>query len=228
MSEQQLVEKSEDIKSRVMGEIRKKKICMAGHGEILAKKLGLECAIVASLLAGAFVFSLIFYVLKKTKILKFLLMGSPGLKVFFLSVPYGYLVAFIGAVILALYFSNKLDLSYQTKISSNLIKLILLFATVVLVVIFILADAHRLFGEPANMRIPKEMAIDGKIMEFSPEKIIVEEEDGRVVELKPEKKIGSDLKAEEILGKHLQAVGVRDPKDDHFFDAQEILCCDND
>ena len=217
-----------DIKSRVMGEIRKKKICMAGRGEILAKKLGLECAMLASLLVGAFILSLVFYVLKKTKVLKFLLMGFPGLKVFLLSIPYGYLVAFIGAVLLALYFSNKLDLSYQTKTPPNLIKLILLIVTLVLVVIFVLVDAHRLFGELSNMRIPKEIAIDGKIMEISPGKVVIEEEDGKVVEVRPGKGVPFNDEKKDSLGKHLRAIGARNPENDYLFSAQFILCCDED
>ena len=47
------VEKTEDIKSRVMGEIKKKKISIDSSSAIFAKNLGLECAMGAGILGGA-------------------------------------------------------------------------------------------------------------------------------------------------------------------------------
>jgi len=79
-----------DIKERVMGEIKKKKIGIIGRYVVLAEKIGMEGAIAASLLAGAFIISLIFYIFKKTKVLKFFSLGIPGLKVILATIPFGY------------------------------------------------------------------------------------------------------------------------------------------
>ena len=63
MDNEQIKKAGVDMKNRVMGEIKSKKICMASRRSLFAKKLGLECAMVASLLAGAFIISLAFYIL---------------------------------------------------------------------------------------------------------------------------------------------------------------------
>lgn len=217
-----------NIKERVMGEIKSKKICMSSSGSIFARKLGLECAMVISLLAGAFIISLAFYILKKTKILKFLTLGFPGLKVFFLSIPYGYIALFIGIVIVAIYISNKLDLSYETRISETFLYFLMLGAILVLVVVFIMIGIHEYFGEISKNRIPKESAISGRIESVSGDMLTVEEDDGQFVEIKLGKDAHIDGDFKDIKGKYIRAVGVRDPKDIHLFKAENVLCCDND
>ncbi|HRZ95547.1 MAG TPA: hypothetical protein P5262_03200 [Candidatus Moranbacteria bacterium] len=229
MEEEQLKKSQIDMKSRVMNEIKKKRICISSPSAVLAKKLGLECAMVAGLLGGAFLMSIFFFVLKKTGVMKFLLLGFPGLKVFLLTIPYGKVALFIGILMLTLYFSKKLDLCYQTGMSPNLIILALVGVVVFLMVVFILADIYKLMFKGLGIsKIPKEIAIDGRIKSISLEKIVIEEEDGQIVELKLDGSARIDGKAEDILGKHLRAVGIRDPQNSRFFHAQNVLCCDND
>jgi hypothetical protein len=217
-----------DMKERVMGEIKSKKICMSSSRSIFARKLGLECAMVISLLAGAFIISLAFFILKKTKILKFLTLGFPGLKVFLLAIPYGYLALFIGIVIVAIYISNKLDLSYESKMSETFLYFLMLGAILFLVIIFIMIGIHEYFGEISKNRIPRESAISGRIEAISGDMLTVKEEDGQFVEIKLGKNVHIDEDFNEIRGKYLRAVGVRDPKNIHYFRAESVLCCDND
>jgi|WetSurMetagenome_2_1015567.scaffolds.fasta_scaffold339048_1 hypothetical protein len=228
MSDEQPKKAGVNMKERVMGEIKSKKICMSSSGSIFARKLGLECAMVMSLLAGAFIISLAFYILKKTKILKFLTLGFPGLKVFLLSIPYGYVALFVGIIIVAIYISNKLDLSYETKISETFLYFLMLGAILILVIVFIMIGIHEYFGEISKNRIPKESAISGRIEEISGDILTVEEEDGQFVEIRLGKNVHVDEDFEDIKGKYIRAVGVRDPKDIHLFKAENVLCCDND
>jgi len=217
-----------NMKERVMGEIKSKKICMSGPGTLLAKKLGLECAMAAGFLAGAFVIALVFYILKKTKILKFLTLGIPGLKVFLLSIPYGYIALFIGIVILVFYIFNKLDLSYETKIAEKYLYFLMVGAIFILVIVFILIGVHEYFGEISKNRIPRESAISGRIESVFGDVLTIQEDDGQLVEIRLGKKVHMDENFENIRGKYMRAVGVRDPKDMHFFRAENVLCCDND
>lgn len=217
-----------DVKNRVMDEIRNKKICMESHKSLRAKKLGLECAMVTSLLAGAFIASLVFYVLKKTKVLKFLSLGFPGLKVFLLTLPYGYIAFLIGLLIVILYIFNKLDLSYETKISTTSLYLLIFIAGVFLVWIFIVADVHKYFIEIFPRRIPRENAISGKVEEFSEDDLIIVEEDGQIVRVRPNKDFRLNKRSEDVKGKYLRAVGERNPKDVNYFQAENILCCDDE
>jgi len=228
MDDEQPKKAEVNMKARVMGEIKSKKICMSSSRSIFARKLGLECAMVMSLLAGAFIISLAFYILKKTKILKFLTLGFPGLKVFLLAIPYGYIALFIGIVILVLYISSKLDLSYEAKISETLLYFLMLGAIFVLVIIFVMIGVHEYFGEISKNRIPRESAISGRIESVFGDVLTVEEEDGQLIEIKLGKNTHIDEDFENIRGKYIRAVGVRDPKDAHFFKAENVLCCDND
>lgn len=217
-----------DVKNRVMDEIRSKKICMESHRSLLAKKLGLECAMVASLLAGAFIASLVFYVFKKTKVLKFLSLGFPGLKVFLLTLPYGYIAFLIGLLIVILYIFNKLDLSYETRIPAASLYLLIFVAGVFLVWMFIAADIHKYFSEIFPERLPRGNAISGKVEEFSEDDLTIVEEDGQIVRVRPNKDFYFNKKSENIKGKYLRAVGERNPKDGNYFQAENILCCDDE
>lgn len=216
-----------DMKNRVMDEIKRKKICILSSKSILAKKLGLECVMVASLLAGTFFVSLAFYILKKTKVLKFLFLGMPGLKVFLLTIPYGYIAAFLGVLILILYISNKLDLPYETKISCGKLYLMIFGTVSTLMAIFIIAGIHDYYAGIASDRIPKERAVLGRVQGFSDDYLIIEE-NGQIVKIKIKEGVRFDEKTENIRGKYLRAVGTRDPEDVHYFQAESILCCDND
>lgn len=224
------VEKTEDIKSRVMGEIKKKKISIDSPSAIFAKKLGLECAMAAGILGGAFLISIFFYVLKKAGVLKFLSLGFPGLRVFLLTVPYGYVALFAGMIILTLYIANKLDLPYKTRTSLGLVFLFLLGSVIAVGLIFILVGVHEYFKELAKGRIPKDISICGRIEGFSNGKLRLEEEDGQmaIIELGEKERDFIMNERRDIMGRYFRAVGERDPKDNHYFHAKNILCCDED
>jgi hypothetical protein len=229
MSEDQAGEKMPDIKKRVMGEIKSKKIRMCSHAEILAKKLGMEGAIVASILLGALIISIIFYIFEKTKVLRFFFLGMPGLKVILMTIPYGYITVFAAALILTLYLASKLDLCYETRISSSYITLLLLGATCIIGIIFITMGVHNYFKDLAKNKAPRGTYIYGRVENFSGDNVKVEEEDGRVVNLKLSKKSQKLMEEEGVTGgRYLRAVGTRNPKNSNEFRAEEILCCDED
>jgi hypothetical protein len=217
-----------DIKEKVMGEIKKKKICMASQRSVLAKKLGMEGVIVADLLAGALVISLVFYIFKKTKMLKFFSLGIPGLKVILSTVPYGYIALFAAMMLLALYLANKLDLCYETKLPYNILTLTFLGLVAIVGIIFILFGAHQYFENITENKIPREKAISGRVENFTEDSVTIEEENGDLVKVKLGKDINSKEEFENNQGRYLRAVGVRDPHDGHYFQAESILCCDSD
>jgi len=215
-----------DVKNRVMGEIRKKRICISSPNSILAKKLGLECAMICSLLAGTFLVSFIFYILEKTRVLKFLFLGMPGLEVFLLTIPYWHLIIFFGILILVLYIFHKLDLPYETKISCGKLYFMIFGILSILTVVFVMIGIHDFFIGISQNRIPKEKAVLGKVRDFSGEYLLVEEE-GQLIKIKIKEGVPFDKKPENIKGKYLRAVGARDPENFQNFQAESILCCDN-
>jgi hypothetical protein len=228
MSGEKLGKDRSDVKSKVMGEIRKKKIRMTCHAAILAKKLGLESAMLGSLIFGALLISVFFYFFKKTKLIKFVNLGVPGLKVLLTTIPYDYIVLFIVSIILAVYLANKLDLSYENKVSGNILAIFFLMASIILGVFFILAGFHETVKGWSKNKIPRDNAVWGKVLEISPKEVTIQDENGDLVrvELKRSvdmKKIGTNEK-----GRYMRAVGDRDKNDSSFFHAENVLCCDDD
>jgi hypothetical protein len=104
----------------------------------------------------------------------------------------------------------------------------MLGAIFILVIIFIMIGIHEYFGEISKNRISKESAISGRIESVSGDILTVEEDDGQFVEMKLGKNARFDEDFENIRGKYIRAVGIRDPKDMHLFKAENVLCCDDD
>jgi hypothetical protein len=228
MSEEKLKKTGTDMKAKVMSEIRKKKIGITSHSRIVAEKLGMEGIIAADILTGAFIISIVFYIFKKTKVLKFLSLGVPGLKVILLTIPYGYIAVLAGAVLLAFYLISKLDLCYETKCSHNFIIFTLFGSIFIIGMIFIAAGVHEYFESLTKNKMPKERSIIGKIDQVDEGGVTLEEEDGQMVKVKFGKNIKLDNNFEGIRGKYLRAVGERDSKNVHYFRAESVLCCDED
>lgn len=109
-------EKSKDelfkknMKDKILLSIRERGIKIKKPFVFFAQKMGLESALVASIILGAFLVSVILYFFKKNELLKFLSLGVPGIKVFLVSLPYDYLALFIATLILAIYLANKIEL----------------------------------------------------------------------------------------------------------------------
>lgn len=217
-----------DLKNKVMGEIKKKKIKIICPSVILAKKLGLEGALVFSIIWGALLVSIFLYFLKKTKLIKFIGLGFPGLKVFLTTIPYDYIALFILAMITAIYFANKLDLSYERRIPDNFFALFFLTASILVGMFFVLMGFHEVVKGWSKNSIPRDSAIVGRIMDSSPGEVIIQEEDGKLVKVELKKGVDFSSGDVDIKGKFMRAVGDRNKKDDSYFNAESVLCCDDD
>ncbi len=217
-----------DMKNKVMEEIKKKKIKMACPSVILARKLGLEGGLFFSIICGALLVSIFLYFLKKTRLIRFVELGFPGLKVFLATIPYDYIALFILAMIVAIYLANKLDLSYESKIPDNLFTSIFFATSIIVGLFFVFAGVHEAVKGWSKNRIPRESAIVGKIVDFSPGEFIIQEEDGELVRVELRREAGFDNGDIDIRGKFMRAVGDRNKKDPGYFNAESILCCDDD
>lgn len=223
------LEKEElDMKSRVMGEIKKKQICITCPSMVFAKKMGLESALVFSIIWGALMISIFLYFLEKTKLFKFIGLGFPGLKIFLTTIPYDYIALFILSMIAAIYFANKLDLSYERKIPDNLFVLVFVLASILVGMFFVAMGFHEIVKGWSKNDIPHDSAIVGRIIDFSPKEIIVQEEDGNIVKIEMKKGVDFYNKDIDFKGKIMRAVGDRDEKNEGYFNAEDVLCCDND
>ena len=219
-----------NVKNKVMGDIRCGKLRILCPAAVLARKLGFESALVFSIIWGAFFVSVFLYFLKKTKLFKFIGLGLPGLKVFLATLPYDYIALFILSIIVAVYFANKLDVGYEKKIPENTVAAILLFFSVLVGLFFVLAGVQDVFHGWSKNKIPHNNAIVGRIIEFSPREVLVEEEDGSLVRVRTSVDIDPiDSNANgDFRGKFMRAVGIRDTTNPSYFRAENVLCCDGD
>jgi hypothetical protein len=232
MTENQPNEKRNDfavnMKSKVMEEIKAKKIRMRSPLVFLAEKLGMESALAVFLIFSILLVSLIFYFLKKNGLLKFLSLGMPGVKVFFQVLPYDYIVLFIIAIILAVYLANKIELFQGNFEHTDIFIGIFLIGAIVLGIIIGMLGAGDFFHGWNKKKIPKDMAIHGKIETISPNFVVVENDDGELVSVYTDKMKPQIGNANYTPGKFLRAVGTRDKKDANIFHAEQIRCCDDD
>lgn len=218
------MEKNENVKSKVMEEIKQKKIRMRSHFVFLAEKLGLAGAATIAVLCGAILFGFIFYFIKKTGLFLFLSLGAPGTKVFFSAFPYGYAILFSAAIALAIYLANRWELFSGYCERTNRFAICFLLTALVLGSFFAILGAEIFYKNYAKRKIPSNAAVIGRIKYFSEEKIVIEDEDGNLrnvfVTNVPEK-----IKYEE--GKFLRAVGEMEKDDDSIFHAVRVRCCDD-
>lgn len=217
-----------DLKEKIMGDIRCGKVKIICPMEILARKLGFEGLLVVSLVFGAFLLSVFFYFLKKTGLLKFMSLGIPGVKVFLSTLPYDYIALFILSFFLAVWAANRLDLSYQSKISGNIFMGSFLVASIFLGGFFMFLGMHKFFSGWSKNKVPRESAVWGRVMELTPREVVIQDEDGQLIRVEIEKGEPLSFPPPDAPGKFLRAVGGRDPHDPGFFHAESVLCCDDE
>lgn len=216
------------IKERVMRKIKERHLKITRRWVFLAKKLNLESGLILSFLLGALLVSLTLYFFEETKLSRFLSLGWPGFKVFFLSLPYGYIILFGAAVLAAIYLAEKLNLPCQINTACHIIALYFLAAVIVLGIVFVFLGINKIIRGWHN-EIVRDRAVYGRIKEITEEGVLLEDRDGHLIKIIMGKNLPStekELKYEE--GRFLRAVGARDRDDDSFFHAQRVRCCDDD
>jgi hypothetical protein len=219
---------SVDVKDSVMKRIKEKQVKMKCASFFLAEKMGLQGALIASLVVGALIISITFHFLDKTKLFRFSSLGFPGLRVIFLTIPYDYLVLFFLVLILAIYFAKKLDIPCRENITFERIFVYFFLASFLVGLFFITLGMHKFVKGWSTNKIPRHMSIHGKIVEVTSEEVFVEDDDGRLTELIFDKKDLSPSKKDYIQGMFLRAVGNRDKNNETFFHVEGVLCCDED
>lgn len=217
-----------DVRNSVMGKIKTRKIKMRSHLVFLAEKLGLESALIISLLAGAILISIFFYFFKKTGLLKFLSLGIPGFQVFLYTLPYDYVALFLIAILLAVYFAKKLDLPCKENMSCDRMSVLFITLSILVGLFFILIGLHETLRGWSSNKVPRDMAVFGKIKKVEGKSVWIEDEDGNLVKviIDGEKKLDEDF--DKIEGKIFRAIGDRDEKSENpYFHAKNFVCCDN-
>ncbi|MFZ2975322.1 MAG: hypothetical protein WA055_01665 [Candidatus Moraniibacteriota bacterium] len=220
-------EKKDIVKEKVMQVIKSKKVKMRSHLVFMAEKLGLESALAGAIIFGSLLISILFYFLKKTGVLKFLSLGTPGLKIFLLTLPYDYIALFIFFVILAIYFANQIELFCGNCTRTDSFAVYFFAGSLILGTIFGVMGVGEYLKGWSGKNIPRESAISGRVKTFSPEEVLVEDENGKIVRIFIKKPQPTSVDEYET-GKFLRAVGTRDLDDDNLFHAQIVRCCDED
>jgi len=129
-------DKNPNIKERVMKSIKEKKVTMRSRLVFVLEKIGLESALVGTIILGALIISILFYFLKKNGVLKFITLGIPGIKVVLLTLPYDYIALAIACIILAIYFANQIELFCGNCTQTNRFVVYFLIVSVILGVFF--------------------------------------------------------------------------------------------
>jgi len=220
-------EKKDIVKEKVMQAIKSKKVKMRSHLVFMAEKLGLESALAGAIIFGSLLVSILFYFLKKTGVLKFLSLGTPGLKIFLLTLPYDYIALFIFFVILAIYFANQIELFCGKCERTDYFAVYFFIGSLMLGIFFGLIGIGDFLQGWSQKNIPRESAIYGRVKNFSSKEVLVEDENGKLVKIFIEtpEPIKNNSYEE---GKILRAIGSRDLDDDNLFHAQVVRCCDED
>jgi hypothetical protein len=226
----QIEESAPNMKEKVMGEIKNKKIKMRSHFIFLAEKLGMQSALAALLVVSALLISLIFYFFKKTGILKFLVFGTPGWKIFILALPYDYIVLFLIALLAAIYFANKLEIPCHENISYRRIFFYFFIASVLSGIFFALVGFEKIFKGWSKKRVPEQLGVDGRIKKLGAGEVDIEDEDGRLVRVFFERSPMDDKRFDGAEGKFFRAVGAGEGsrEDGYRFHATDFECCTGD
>lgn len=196
------------VKQRVMREIREGKVKITSPLVIFIKKLGIRSTVLAFFVVSGLSLSVFFYFLNKTQSLGFLSMGLPGLKVFLLAIPYGYIALFLLTFIIANYFYSQLNFLRRGRFYSSYFSLIFFLISLILGIFFIYWGVTSALN--GGSRIPRDVSVYGTIKDIQHGEAWVEEEDGKVVRV-----ILSKFKLEptsSLKGKVLRAVGIREEK----------------
>lgn len=226
MNEEKKEEKA-DVKNRVMEGIKSKKIKMRSRLVFLAEKLGLEGALVLAIVAGILIVSLLFYFIKNLRLDEFLSMGMSGTGVFFATLPYDYVLLFIGAVALAIYFANRVELCRGKCERTDAFAVWFFLGALVLGIFFGSMGLGEILGGWSHKKIPHDRAIHGQVENFSADgsEATVIDDDGLVVRVFSNVPPMPDNYSP---GAFLRAVGHRDQDDPTVFHADKVRCCDDD
>ena len=218
------------MKNKVMQEIRNKKVKMHHPFVFLAKKLGLQSILALTIVICALLLNIFLYFLKKTGVMKFLALGWPGLKIVLLTLPYDYIILFIITLILANFIIHKFDLSHGISMNSNVSVVALLAVTILLSSFFAVNGIEDMVRGWSKNKVPSDVAISGKILDFSNDKIIIQEGSGMTTTVILDR--GTTEVFSEgsgyVKGKFLRAIGNRYRNSDAQFHAEEVECCDAD
>ena len=219
--------KNLDMRSRVMADIKQKRIKMRSHFVFVAEKLGLEGALILTVLVSAVFVSLVFYFIAHTGLEKFLTLGFPGAKVFFVTLPYDYIIFFLLTVALAIYLANQIELFCGKCSHTDTFMIWFFLGALVLGIFFGVLGVGNFLGGWSKKKIPHEAAIHGQIKNFMDNEVTVVDEDGDVIQvfLPISKTPPHDNFTED---KFLRAVGTRDKNDPMIFHAERVRCCDDD
>ena len=214
-----------NVKDKVMADIRSHKVKMKSPWVFLAEKIGLESAIMAALICGALLVSLIFYFFKKTSLLKYLAMGFSGVRVFFQALPYSYIVLFVSCVLLAVWLANRLEVFRGRPERTDLFSFLFFGGTIALGLMLGVLGIGQYVRGWNHRDVPRGLAVYGRILDATDESILVRDGKGRLTTVYFESAASPNQSTLYQSGKFIQAVGSRDPNDHSIFYAQKILCC---
>lgn len=105
--------KEKNLSKSVMREIKDKSINIRSKYAVLAEKLGLGSSLALLVVLVAILINLVFYWFKISGDLNLLVFGKIGLKAFFESFPYIWVIMAIGFFIIAALLIKKYDISYK-------------------------------------------------------------------------------------------------------------------
>lgn len=225
MSNKNMSNRGPDIKTRIMEDIKCKKIKMRGRFVFVLEKLGLEGALLLLVVLGAVLVSLTLYFIEKTRLEKFLTLGFLGTKVFFATLPYDYIIFFVLAVALAIYFANRLELFCGKCSRTDAFTVWFFLGALILGIFFGVLGVGSFLGGWSKNKIPHDRAIHGQIQTFTGDEVMVISEDGEMIRIfSPVPPMPDPY----IPNKFLRAVGHRDQFDPMIFHAERVRCCDDD
>ena len=159
--------------------------------------------------------------------MKFLFLGWPGLKIVLITLPYDYIALFIITIVLANFIVHKFDLSRGISMNSNVAVAGLLAAVFLLSSFFAVGGVGNIVKDWSKNKVPTDVAISGKIIDYSNNQIIVREEDGSVITVILNNQTNEIFprKPGYVKGKFLRAIGKRNENNTKF-QAEEVECCD--
>ncbi len=221
-------QEKKDIKTRVMADIKSKKVRMRSRLVFVVEKLGLEGALFLMVISGAVFVSLIFYFITSTRLEKFLGLGMPGAKVFFATLPYDYIIFFILALALAVYFANRIELFCGKCERTDTFAVWFFLGALALGIFFGVMGVGSFLGGWSHNKIPHNAAIHGKIKNFMDNEVTVVDEEGDVIQVfLPSTKAPTKTDGY-MTDKFLRAVGTRDKTNPFIFHAEKVQCCEDD
>lgn len=212
-----------DVKHPIMEKIRQGSIKMKHPFVFIVEELGLRSALFVLVLAGAFSFSVILYLLKKTGALEFLSFGFPGIFVFLKILPYDYIALLLIAILVGSYILKKLDVSRAFGFFHIAPTVFLLLLISAIGLFFLKSGIEQTNKGIRESKLPED-ALHGKVLDMSENTVTIEEENGKIYKIIFDNNV-FERKFESAKNKFLWAIGEKDKKDDSLFRAKKINCC---